>query len=171
MGNLALLGLRIVLVAVFAGTLVVQGFLLPLTAVDFSDVPDPAWNDLRLPALAVAFLVLVFLAVVAAQVVMVCVWRLLTMVRRGTVFSHGAFRYVDVMIGAIGAASLLVFGVACTLAPGEGVAPGVVLLVCIVSAAIAGVALLTFVMRMLLSQAVVRDAEAHHLQAELDEVI
>ena len=37
----------------------------------------------------------------------VCVWRLLTMVRRGTVFSHAAFRYVDIVIGAIAAASVL----------------------------------------------------------------
>jgi hypothetical protein len=31
----------------------------------------------------------------------VCVRRLVTMVRRGTVFSPAAFRYADVMIGAI----------------------------------------------------------------------
>ncbi|MBT2535360.1 DUF2975 domain-containing protein [Arthrobacter sp. ISL-69] len=36
---------------------------------------------------------------------LVCVWRLLTMVRRGTVFSHAAFRYVDVVTGAVAAAS------------------------------------------------------------------
>ena len=36
---------------------------------------------------------------------------------------------------------------------------------------IAGVALIVVVLRMLLAQAVARDAEAHHLQAELDEVI
>ena len=32
-------------------------------------------------------------------------------------------------------------------------------------------ALIVLVLRMLLAQAVARDAEAHHLQAELDEVI
>ena len=35
----------------------------------------------------------------------------------------------------------------------------------------AGVALVVLVLRMLLAQAVDRDAEAHHLRAELDEVI
>jgi hypothetical protein len=35
---------------------------------------------------------------------------------------------------------------------------------------VAGIALVVLVMRMLLAQAVARDAEAHHLQAELDEV-
>ena len=36
---------------------------------------------------------------------------------------------------------------------------------------VAGVALIVLVLRMLLTQAVARDAEAHHLQAELDEAI
>jgi len=36
---------------------------------------------------------------------------------------------------------------------------------------VAGVALVVLVLRMLLAQAVARDVEAHHLRAELDEVI
>jgi len=170
-GHLAVQAARLVLVVVFAGMLVVQGFLVPLAALDFSTAPDPAWDDLRLPARAVVFLALVVLVVAAAQVVMVCLWRLLTMVRRDTVFSTGAFRYVDVIIGAAGSASVLVFAIACTLAPGEGVAPGIVLLVCVVSAALAGVALLVLVLRMLLAKAVARDVEAYRLRAELDQVI
>ncbi len=102
---------------------------------------------------------------------MVCVWRLLTMVRRGTVFSHSAFRYVDVVIGAAAVASLLTFALGVTLAPGEAVAPGVVLLIGGVGVMVAGVALLVLVLRTLLAQAVARDAEAQHLQAELNEVI
>ena len=37
--------------------------------------------------------------------------RLVTMVRRGTVFSHAAFRYVDGVIGAIVAAALVWFSI------------------------------------------------------------
>jgi hypothetical protein len=102
---------------------------------------------------------------------MVCVWRLLTMVRRGTVFSHAAFRYVDVVIGAAAVASLLTFWLGFTLAPGEAVAPGIVLLIGGAAVLIGGVALTVLVLRMLLAQAVALDAEAHHLKAELDEVI
>ncbi len=171
MGHLAVQATRLVLVVVFAGTLVVQGFLVPLMALDFSDAPQPAWDDLRLPGRAVAFLVLVVLVVVAAQVVMVRLWRLLTMVRRDTVFSSRAFRHVDVIIGAVAAAAVFVFAIACVLAPGEGVAPGVVLLVCVASAALAGAALLVLVLRVLLAKAVARDAEARRLRAELNEVI
>ena len=170
MGNLALFALRIVLAVVLAGSVFVQVVMLPLIAIDLDEADDPALSDLHLTFLAVVFLILVFLGIVMAQVVLVCVWKLLTMVRKGTVFSHGAFRYVDIVIGAIATASVLTFGIACTLAPGD-VAPGVVLLICGVSVTIAGIALVVFVMRMLLAQAIARDVEAHHLQAELDEVI
>lgn len=63
------------------------------------------------------------------------------------------------------------FGIGVVLAPGEAVAPGVVLLTGGVSALIACVALIIVVLRALLAQAVARDAEAHHLRAELDEVV
>ena len=82
------------------------------------------------------------------------------MVRRGTVFSHAAFRYVDVIIGAIAAASLLAFVLAVVLAPGEDVAPGHRRCSSAAALVIAGVALLVLVLRMLLAQAVARDAEA-----------
>jgi hypothetical protein len=46
-----------------------------------------------------------------------------------------------------------------------------VLLIGGAAALVAGIALMVLVLRMLLAQAVARDAEAHDLQAELDEVI
>lgn len=99
------------------------------------------------------------------QITVVRVWRLSTMARRGTVFSHAAVRYVDIMIGAAVAASLLTFGL------GVALAPGMVLLVGGAAVIVAGIALIILVLRMLLTQAVALDAEANHLQAELDEVI
>ena len=170
MGNLALHALRVVLAICLAGTLFVQVVMVPLLAVGLQGDEGLVLGSLQLPALAVVFLGLVLLGIGTIQVTLVCVWRLLTMVRRGTVFSHAAFRYVDIVIGAIAVASVLMFGVAATLAPGE-IAPGIVLLICGASLMIAGVALIVYVMRMLLAQAVDRDAEANHLRAELDEVI
>lgn len=99
------------------------------------------------------------------------------MVRRGTVFSHAAFRYVHIVIGAIVAAAVVVFALAVVLAltnrrvPGDAVAPGVVLLICGAALAILGVALIVLVLRMLLAQAVARDVEATQPRAELAEVI
>ena len=111
------------------------------------------------------------LGMVAVQVALVCVWRLVSMVRRGTVFSYAAFRYVDVVIGAIVAAALLWFAVTVLNAPGERVDPGVTVIMGGGGVAILGVALLVLVLRMLLAQAVARDVEAAQMQAELDEVI
>ena len=165
MGTLTVLALRTVLALVLAGSVFVQVVMVPLLASDLDELnPDHAY--LRTPLLVFAVL-----GIVTIQVVLVCVWRLLTMVRRGTVFSDAAFRYVDVVIGAVAAASLLTFGLGVVLAPGEAVAPGVVLLVGGAAVLVAGIALIVLVMRMLLAQAVARDTEAHHLQAELDEVI
>jgi Protein of unknown function (DUF2975) len=165
MGSLTILMLRIVLAMLLAGSLFVQGVMVPLLATDLNGLnPDHAY--LRTP-----LLVFVVLAIVTVQVVLVCVWRLLTMVRRGTVFSDASFQYVDVVIGAVAAASLLTFGLGVVLAPGEAVAPGIVLLIGGAGVLIAGIALIVLVMRMLLVQAIARDAEAYHLRAELDEVI
>ncbi|AIR98941.1 DUF2975 domain-containing protein [Streptomyces glaucescens] len=160
MGRLTVLALRAVLGALLAGSVFVQAVMVPLLAADLRDF------GLRTPVV-----VIVLLGVVAAQVVLVCVWRLVTMVRRGTVFSHGAFRYVHTVIGAVTAAALLVFALGVVLAPGEDVAPGVVLLIGGVGVAVLGVALIVLVLRMLLAQAVDRDAEAARMRAELAEVI
>ncbi|MBC9728891.1 DUF2975 domain-containing protein [Streptomyces sp. TRM68367] len=165
MGKVTVLALRPVIAALLAGSVFVQAMMVPLLAVDIWG-PDPDMAHLRIPFLAIAVL-----GVVAAQVVLLCVWRLVTMVRRGTVFSPAAFRYVDVMTGAFVAAAALVFALAVVLAPGEAVAPGVVLLVCMVSLAVLGVALIVLVLRMLLAQAVAREIEAARMRAELDEVI
>jgi hypothetical protein len=165
MGALTILITRIVLAMVLAGSVFVQLVMVPLLATDLNDL-RPSYAYLRTP-----LLIIVVLGIVTIQVVLVCVWRLVTMVRRGTVFSHAAFRYVNVVIGAIAAASLLTFALGVLLAPGEAVAPGIVLLIGGAAVLVAGIALVVLVMRMLLAQAVARDAEAHHLQAELDEVI
>ena len=165
MGTLTILTLRIVLAMVLAGSVFVQAVMVPLLAIDLNEL-DPDYAYLRTP-----LLVIVVLGIVSIQVVLLCVWRLVTMVRRGTVFSHAAFRYVDVVIGAVASASLLTFVLGVVLAPGEAVAPGIVLLIGGAAVLVAGIALIVLVMRMLLAQAVARDAEAHHLQAELDEVI
>jgi len=162
MGKLAILALRMVIAVALIGSLFVQAVIVPLLWIDLDDTPA----GVRVPVV-----VIVILGILTMQVTAVCVWRLLTMVRRGTVFSHAAFRYVDVVIGAFVTASLLTFGLAVALAPGEAVAPGVVGLICGVSLVVAGVALLVLVLRMLLVQAVDMQAKADHLQSEMSQVI
>ncbi|MFZ4299013.1 DUF2975 domain-containing protein [Streptomyces cinereoruber] len=165
MGKLTVLALRAVLAGLLAGSVFVEAVMVPLLAADLNGL-RPEYAHLRTPVL-----VLLVLGALTAQTVLVCVWRLVTMVRRGTVFSHAAFRYVDVVTGAFAAGAALVFAFAVLLAPGEAAAPGVVLLICGASLAVLGVALIVLVLRMLLAQAVEREAEAKRMRAELAEVI
>ncbi|MFI6965774.1 DUF2975 domain-containing protein [Streptomyces sp. NPDC050149] len=163
MGKLTVGALRVVLVVVLVGTVFVQaGMVWVLVSGN-----DPEDGSLPLTPLRVCTI----LGMVAVQVALVCVWRLVTMVRRGTVFSHTAFRYVDVMIGAIVAAALVWFTVTGVNAPGQRDDPGVTVIMGGVGVAILGVALIVHVLRMLLAQALARDVEASQMQAELDEVI
>jgi hypothetical protein len=164
MGQLAVLALRVVLAVVLAGSLALQALMVRVL---LDDPGDPELGT----GTVVTVLVLVVLGILAMQVSAVCVWRLVTMARRGTVFSLAAFRYVDVVIGAVLTASLLVFGVAVALAPGETIAPGVVGLICGVALVVAGIGLIVLVMRTLLAQAVALDTQASALRAELDTVI
>ena len=163
MGKLTVRALRAVLVLVLTGSVLVQA-LMVWALVSKS---DPEHGSLPLTSLRV----ITILGIGTAQVALVCVWRLVTMVRRGTVFSHAAFRYVDVIIGAIVAAALVWFAVTAVNAPGQRDDPGVTLIMGGIGVAILGVALIVLVLRMLLTQAVARDVEAAHMRAELDEVI
>ena len=48
--------------------------------------------------------------ILCMQVVIACTWKLLTMVEQDRIFTEAAFRWVDGILAAIGAAWLLVFG-------------------------------------------------------------
>ena len=163
MGKLTVRALRVVLAVVLAGTVFVQ------VSVAWALVSgsDPEGGSLPLNV----FRLITVLGMVSAQVALVCVWRLVTMVRRGTVFSHAAFRYVDLVIGAIVSAALLWFAVTIVNAPGQRDDPGVTVIMAGIGVAVLGVALIVLVLRMLLAQAVARDVEAAQMRAELDEVI
>ncbi|MFI1712535.1 DUF2975 family protein [Streptomyces sp. PanSC19] len=161
MGKLTVRALRVVLAVVLTGTVFVQASMVWALATDPEDGSLPL-TPLRL---------ITILGMASAQVALVCVWRLVSMVRRGTVFSHTAFRYVDGVIGAIVAAALLWFAVTAVNAPGQREDPGVTVIMGGIGVAILGVALIVLLLRMLLAQAVARDVEATRMRAELDEVI
>ena len=163
MGTLTVRALRAVLAMMLAGSVLVQALMV------WALVGGNAPEDGKLPL--TAFRVATIVGVGSIQVTLVCVWRLVAMVRRGTVFSHDAFRYVDGVIGAIVAAALVWFTVTAVNAPGQRDDPGVTGIMAGIGVGILGVALIVLVLRMLLAQAVARDVEATQMQAELDEVI
>jgi hypothetical protein len=161
MPRVTILVLRIVIGLCLVGSLFVQTVIVPLLWIDLEG--EQLWGRIALVVLAV-------LGILTMQISAVCIWRLLSMVRKGSVFSPAAFGYVDVIFGAVVAASVLTFTLAVLLAPGE-TAPGIVGLICGFALAIAGVALVVLVLRMLLAQAIARDVEVVQLRSELNEVI
>lgn len=161
MGNATIVALRVVIALALAGSLVVQTMILPAV-----------WIDLEgaVPWIRVTIVALAFAGVLTMQVFAVCVWQLLTKVRRTSVFSESSFSYVTTIVWAIATAAFLAFVFAVLLAQGEA-APGIVGLVCGASLVLGGMALLVVVMKTLLRQAIQRENEAKALRSELDEVV
>ncbi|CAH0123289.1 DUF2975 domain-containing protein [Microbacterium sp. Bi121] len=161
MGRTTIVILRVVIALALAGSLVVQTVIVPLMWIDL--VGAPTW-------FRVGFVTIVVLGVLTMQVFALCVWMLLTKVRRGSIFQRSSFRYVDVIIGAFGAAAVLALAMALVLKPTE-IAPGLVALVGGAALVLGGMALLMVVMKALLRQAIDREHEAQTLRTELGEVI
>lgn len=161
MGTVTIAALRVVIALALVGSLIVQTVGVPLV-----------WNDLEgaEPWGRIALVIIAVLGVATLQVFGVCVWMLLTKVRRGSIFQPSSFRQVDAIIAAIVAAAVFAWLLAALLAPGEA-APGIVALIGGVGVVLAGMALLVVVMKALLRQAIARDAEATALRSELDDEV
>ena len=98
--------LRVLLVLVFVGLLVAQLFSLPG---QFSHMASENPESGFIPWLLLTFGIL---EVLCFQVVIVCTWRLLTLVRSDRIFSEEAFAWVDGIVWAMVVAWLLLAGVA-----------------------------------------------------------
>lgn len=161
MSRASILALRVVIALALIGSVIVQTVIVPAVWRDLEG--SEQWGRIALVTIAV-------LGVATMQVFAVCVWMLLTRVRRGSIFSESSFRYVDVIIGSIVAAAALAWILAALLAPGS-IAPGVVALIGGAGVVLAGMALLVVVMKALLRQAIERDSEARALRSELDDEV
>jgi len=95
------LPLRVLLVLLLAGLVVGQVLSIPGQFAHLAE-EEPDLAHLRWPL--TAFFVL---EVLALQVVVVCTWRLLTMVRADRIFSDEAFAWVDGIVAAVGAGWVL----------------------------------------------------------------
>lgn len=158
MQRLAILGTKVAIAIVFAATLLGQIFLIPAVA-DQAVYNFPEVAQLRTPAVAWAVVV-----VICAQVLLLCVWRLLSMVATESIFTESAFRYVNVVIGSCWAAAILiVLGYGGLLATGWLTGPSWVWLATGATIS-AGVALLVIVMKGLLRK-------ASQLEREMAEVV
>jgi hypothetical protein len=161
MNRFTALVLHVVIALALAGSIVVQTMIIPTIWADLKDVDT---------ATRITFVTLIAGGIVALQAFAICVWQLLTRVRKGSVFMATSFRYVDIIIWSISAAAVITFALAVMLVPGQ-TAPGVVGLICGAALVLGGMALLVVVMKNLLRQAIAREHEASQLRSELDEVV
>lgn len=159
MNDSAILGLRAFLVAAAGATVLLQVAILPTMAADYASwYPEAA--EARYPMLLFAVLFLT-----CAQIVVVCTWRLLTMVRESRIFRPSSRRDVNVMIGAfVGAGTLALGSLLYVVVAGVTWSPGVAILQVAGAGICFGIAMLLVVMRQLLTHATA-------LRTEMDEVV
>ncbi|MEN9620685.1 MAG: hypothetical protein RL499_878 [Actinomycetota bacterium] len=102
--------------------------------------------------------------VLCLQVALVCVWRLLTLAGEGIIFNERAFRFVDVILGAIIVATVVVLGSLVIIANAQAATPSIALLGVLGVVVGSILALLVVVLRGLLRQAT-------QLESDLAEVV
>jgi Flp pilus assembly protein TadB len=144
--RLAVLALRIVLVAAFLLLLVFQVMSIPGQFAHMAqENPDQAGLQWPLTILFV-------LEVACVQVVIVSTWKLLTMVKQDKIFSRGALVWVDAIMWAI-AAAWTMFAVFSAVVVLNADDPGVPMLLIMMLVAGAALGLVVVVLRALLRQA------------------
>lgn len=158
MQQAAILGSKVVIVLIMACSVAGQILVIPLMAAEtVASFPEAA--HLRVPGIIGCVAI-----VMCAQIALVCVWRLLSMVDADSIFSDSAFRLVDLIIGAGLAVSVLCVAAWVILSVANMFPPGVAIMLITGILGGLGFALLMLVMRGLLRKAT-------ELQRDLSEVI
>jgi uncharacterized membrane protein YpjA len=150
--------LRVALVILLLGTVLGQ-VLVPVFASQFgTTVPEVAY-------LVVPYSVAAILFIACVQVALLVVWRLLSMVDGGVIFTRRALRWVDVIIACAVVATVLCAGVWIHMlgfVPGGGGPMSLYVAACIACG-------LAFVLLMIVMRGLLESAIA--ARTELDEVI
>lgn len=136
------------LVVLFLAALAVQVIILPRQAAAM------AWEYPEFTYLQFPILVLAIAIIACGQLILACIWTLLTKVRRDRIFGRSALLWVDIMIGALLLAVAFSVAIFVTLVYGAEIGPpgviyGLLLLVC----GCLALALVLLVMRGLLRKA------------------
>lgn len=138
--------------------LVAQTAMIPgVAAMTALQNPDLAY--LRVPGIIGGVL---FLALV--QLVLLCIWKLLSLVRGDKIFSPRSFRYIDIIIGSMVAAAVLLAAALAVIHAARAVNPGILLLGVLGVVVGSALALLVVVLRGLLQK-------AYQLEQDMSEVV
>lgn len=160
MSQLAVIALRILLVLVVVGLVCAQVIIIPIATLEFGE----AFGSREV---GIFYAVIGIASVVCVEVALVAIWMLLSMVNRDAIFSDRAFRWVDVIIGAGLAATVLAIAGAAHMyfvVEPRLDAPGLIVLA---GTAVLGAA--SFVALMIVMRGLLRSATT--LQGELAEVV
>lgn len=154
MNTAAISLLRVTLVLIFIGALLGQVWVVP------AFVAESVFAFPEVKLLAVPYSITVILGIACVQVALLAIWRLLAMVERKEIFSHAAFRWVDVIIwsAAIATALALFLGIHLLGVMQLG-GPGVLLACAGATICGTGFALLMIVMKGLLRGATILEDE------------
>jgi hypothetical protein len=158
MARTTIVALKVLIALLLALLLFCQVAVVPAVAAQSAlRYGDVAYLQIPGIIVGVAFLVCV-------QVVLVCVWRLLSLVHADGIFNERAFPNVDVSLGAVAFATLLVF-VALVTFLATGMSTASINLLCLLGIVVGlGLTLLIVVMRGLLRK-------ASQLEHDLSEVV
>ncbi|MDJ0378026.1 DUF2975 domain-containing protein [Cryobacterium sp. PH31-L1] len=154
----AIVTLKTLIFVLITLLLACQVFVIPAVAQQMVE-KSPQLDYLQVPGIVVTvgFLLCV-------QVALGCVWRLLSLVRASIIFRDHAFRYVNIILGLVALATLLLLGSFTTLAVAGVASPSVIMLCSLGIVVGSGLALMIVVMRGLLHQ-------ASQLEHDLGEVV
>ena len=147
------------LIAVMLLLLLISQIIVIPEVARITAIRNPDVAQLELPGIvgAVVFLLLV-------EVTLVCVWRLLSLVRTERIFSPDAFRYVDVILAALITAGVLITTSYVVIVANRAVSLQLTLLAVLGTVVSAALALLVVVLRGLLRKAL-------ELEQDLAEVV
>ncbi|MGX1734239.1 DUF2975 domain-containing protein [Glutamicibacter sp. NPDC055354] len=165
MGKFSIIGLKVVLAVILAGTLFVQLFIIPMILIHES--PSNGTDKF----FQASFLGYLLLAGLIIETCVYSVWKLATRVKRGTVFDPASLGYVTPIIIAFTIGALSTFALGAIFAASTEIAPGVVLLVGGAGVLMIGISIIVLVLRQLLAQAAMTEAQADALRTELGGVI
>jgi hypothetical protein len=149
--------LRVALVVLLLGSVLAQ-VLVPVFA------SQAAQTFPEVEYLVVPYSVAGILVIACGQVALFAVWRLLSMINRGVIFTRRSLRSVDVITACGAAATVLNAAVWTHLLVVHGGGPGIILW--LAASLVGGVA---FVLLMIVMRGLLESAIAH--RTELDEVI
>lgn len=147
------------LIAVMIGLLLSCQIILIPGVASLTAERNPELAYLEVPGIIAAVLFLV-----CVQIVLGCIWRLLSLVRAERIFSDRAFVSVDIIIGTLCAASLIIVVSNVIIAMADAGSPSILLVSVLGVVVGAGLALLVVVLRGLLRKAL-------QLEQDMSEVV